>query len=338
MNRVSNLQFPAGNGQWQAVRAPWKKMINGEHNVERALTKWHALDPILVSTPTAKQFLPPVCIPELAQRVHQGMLKRQRSVLAITAAMTLAAFIAWLFGFDQGNFGPVVAAFLLIFIYLAVDYLFVLRDLDRTIDRTLFVSLAYQKGGRFALSAAIVLFIAGLAQLILQNKLGGLVPLVNNFGALFAATESGEWWRYIVGPFIHANAIHWISNMAMLLVAAGLSGIMGRSSILCLIFLAVNVGSVLAVQYIGIGHRPDALLGVSGAIFGLFGWVVGALFRYRARFPHMWLTITWFVCLNVGLAWILVKQTSNVAHISGFVMGLTLGLVGIGLRRNWETR
>lgn len=327
---MPDLRLPAGNGQWQAVRAPWKRLITGRPDVERALAKWHALDPILVATPDSARFAPPLCIPELAQRVHAGMLGRQRAVLAITGVMSLLALAAWWNGLDERGLGPVVAAFFLIFGYLAADYFFVLRHRDRTAQRTLFVYLAYAKGGRLATIATVLMLLAGLAQLYWQDRLGGLVPVVNRFGALFTATGSGEWWRYLVGPFVHASLVHWIGNLAMAMVAAGLAGILGRTLPLCLMFLAFGAGSVLAVEHLGIGHRPDALLGVSGAIFGLLGWVMGITLRERSRYPWMWLTTLMFVVLNIGLAWILVKQSSHVAHVAGFATGLALGLAGIG--------
>lgn len=329
---MADADLPAGNGQWQAVRAPWKRLITGRQDVEHALRRWHALDPILVSTPTSPTFLPPLCVPELADAVHRGMLGRQRAVLAITGIMTVLALVAWQAGFDDGKFGPVVAAFALIFAYLFADYHFVLRHRDRTADRTVFIYRAYRKGGAFAAIAGGVLAAAGLAQLFLQDRLGGLVPMVNAYGALFVPLAAGEWWRYLVGPFVHGGAIHWIGNLAMLVVAAGLAGTMGRIGALSLLFVAINVGSVLAVQYLGIGHTPDALLGVSGGIFGLFGWVVGVTFRERARFPWMWFATLSFVFLNIGLAWILVRQTSNVAHGFGLATGLLSGLVRLGRR------
>lgn len=327
---MPDLRLPAGNGQWQAVRAPWKRLITGRAEVERALSKWHALDPILVATPGSARFAPPLSVPEIAEEVHRGMLGRQRAMLGTTGLITLLALGAWWIGLDARGLGPVVSAFLLIFGYLAADYFFVLRHRDRTAQRTLFVYLAYSKGGRLATLAAVVLVLAGLAQLYWQYRLGGLVPLVNRFGALFTATGSGEWWRYLVGPFVHASLVHWIGNVAMAMVAAGLAGILGRKVPLCLMFLAISAGSVLAVEHLGLGHRPDALLGVSGAIFGLLGWVVGVTLRERSRFPWMWLTTLLFAGLNIGLAWILVKQASNVAHMAGFAMGLALGLGRVG--------
>ena len=173
-----------------------------------------------------------------------------------------------------------------------------------------------------ALIAAIIVVFG------IQVARGGLMNLqeLRNLGALDPAlVHAGEVWRVLSCTFLHANFDHVVGNVIMLyILGMGCEHAFGWAQFLALYVLCGLCGALLSLT------GPHVSVGASGAIFGLAGALVSALWRYRSRL-HVRdrriavLLIGWGVYQFVIGA--LMPQVDNRAHLGGLACGLVLGLV-----------
>lgn len=332
-------RFQLASGTWEFMRLPLKRRRGGLSNVEQSIRRWHPFDPLLVASPESIYFLPPVCVSPLSGRVHNSLLRRSKVSLYWVCFVSLMITLLWITDVGSQRYAPLVLAASAIVGYLYFDYHFICKNIENLSDRALFNCWIYQEGGRFAATMVCILVVSGVTQALVSSRIGGLIPTVNLYGALFTDIKSGQYWRYLTGPFIHSGAVHWISNLAMVTIAAGLAGAMGRAWFLFLLFMTANVVAIFLVGHEVSGSRPDALLGVSGGIFALFGWSVGiTLMRRRILPAYLWVTILLFSLINIGLASMLVKKGSDVTHLSGFLVGLMFGLFVMGAKDSMAGR
>jgi membrane associated rhomboid family serine protease len=154
----------------------------------------------------------------------------------------------------------------------------------------------------------------------------------------------GQWWRLVACTFLHGGLLHLFGNVWFLLMAGRLvERLLGRFEFL-LVYLFAGVGAALA----GMAWFPSAVLvGASGAVFGIYGALLGCYLRGRAVIPwqvlgrHTGLLLFYaaFSLLHDHLA----LKEGLIAHaggaLCGFVGGLALGPVLCPrreLRRRWR--
>lgn len=335
-----NLErFPLASGRWQCLRPPLNRMQDGEVRVAKALRQWHPFDPIIVATPESPRFAPPICLPEISNRVHLKTLFQFRLIIFLLVCSI--ALVSGLLLVGIGNTDKlqrIVGAFGACLLYFSVDYFLVLRHLPLLQERALFTNFVYERTRGVLVPLVCLLVVAGFLQLIMQSTIGGFEALVRRFGLVFSSAMAGDYWRYATGPFIHSGPIHWINNLVTLTVVAGIAGVMGKRSV-TLHFLAYVILTAVAVNLLSEEIRPEALVGISGGIFGLWGWVIGAAFRNRNCLPQLFfLLMGMFALLSVGLSLLLVPKASNTAHISGLILGLVVGAFNIGVQQNLRVR
>ena len=136
-------------------------------------------------------------------------------------------------------------------------------------------------------------------------------------------TLGSQPWRIITSMFLHYGIIHLAVNMyALYTLGTLLEPAMGTKRFLLLYFfcgIAAGLASLTFLVYI-----PSA--GASGALFGLFGYQLGAEiignFHDRRRLVNVFLNFVVFVLIN---GYIAMKVNVDVAgHIGGFLAGLLL--------------
>jgi len=313
------------------MRTPSSRVKTGKEVVERALRNWNPVNPIVVATPDSKKFLPPICIPSIATNLHLRMLKKYKTAIAIFLFALVANVVLWFFN----HMYRITMATEILFPFLTfivIDYSFVLKKMNDTVDRALFVNWIYQYTSKLARPAMALMIIVGCAQIFLQFMLGGLEPVIIKYGTLFSSVETGEWWRFIIGPYFHIGFFHWMNNFFLLSVAMAIAGVMARR-ILLLYFVIINALSAFSVWWFSGGLQIDSVAGISGGIFGLFGWIVAVSMRYRDFFPsYFWLTILLFTSLTIFIS-SMFPHVSNIAHLSGFLVGVVFGILGAGISR-----
>jgi len=141
-----------------------------------------------------------------------------------------------------------------------------------------------------------------------------------------AATTDGEWWRLLTSMFAHYGLMHLLLNMwALLNVGPFLERLLGRT-LFWLIYLAGGVeGGLLSIAW----NRDRVWsAGASGAVFGLYGAVLGWLLREKHGLPRklyrpMLISSLLFAALNIffGLSR---PGIDNACHLGGFTTGFIL--------------
>jgi rhomboid protease GluP len=137
---------------------------------------------------------------------------------------------------------------------------------------------------------------------------------------------SGQGWRLLTAAFLHFGVIHLAANMYALMSLGWLvERLLGRWFYAVMYLLSAVVSSAVAVWW-----NPESVsAGASGAVFAVYGALIGYLLIHRATFPRS-ATLTLmqglliFVGVNVAFG-LTHAGISNAAHIGGLVCGIVLG-------------
>ena len=194
----------------------------------------------------------------------------------------------------------------------------------------------------YLLIAANALFFA----LMVARGVSPLEPTTESiyaWGADFGpATLGREPWRLLTSVFMHIGVIHLALNMDVLSDVGPLAGwLYGKGGFLALYLLSGVGGSLASIIW-----NPSVVsAGASGAVFGLFGGLLGLLLTQRdsfnADFAQQHLTrIVGFLAINVfyGMAQ---PAINNAAHMGGLATGFLLAAAvrpDLSARRRWGAR
>jgi len=158
-------------------------------------------------------------------------------------------------------------------------------------------------------------------------------------------TSGGQWWRLVTSLFLHFGVLHLLFNMWVLSdVGRLVERLVGHTGIAMGYLISGFVGSVTSLLW----HDATVSAGASGAVFGVFGMLLGFMVFQRNSVPiqiakeHRSQALA-FVAFNVlfgfSIPWI-----DQAAHLGGFAAGFLCGLVLNGdlndavvrrSRRNW---
>jgi len=153
-----------------------------------------------------------------------------------------------------------------------------------------------------------------------------LVAWGANFGP---RTTNGEWWRLVTMTFVHSGLIHLLVNLVALVQVGVLLERLAGHFVVAAVFISSGILASLA------SLAADPVLvtyGSSGAIFGMYGLLVGAVVWgtiYRSP-----LTIPFRVLRRLAPAAVVFTiyntngdDLQGIAQFAGFVVGLISGLV-----------
>ncbi len=175
-----------------------------------------------------------------------------------------------------------------------------------------------------ALNASIFLLMGWQSSNLVHPNLPVLLDWGANWGPLTAT--GGGWWRLLAAAFLHFTIFHLLCNLFALWQA----GLLAERLFGNWFFLALYLGTALVSSLASLHRHPTIIsAGASGAVFGVYGALLGYLVRQRGALPrHIWAslgkTILIFVALNLfyGLTQL---QVDNAAHVGGLFSGLVLG-------------
>lgn len=154
-----------------------------------------------------------------------------------------------------------------------------------------------------------------------------------------AATTDGEWWRLVTAMFAHYGLLHLALNMWALFQAGHLvEKLLGRALFTLMYFGSGIIGSLATLLWHG-----DKVwsAGASGAVFGVYGALLGYLWREKHGVPRgvlqplMKSTLT-FAGYNLVYGAIH-PHIDNMAHIGGLAGGILFGWLS-ALPLDAETR
>jgi len=141
----------------------------------------------------------------------------------------------------------------------------------------------------------------------------------------FSIAERGEWWRIITGGFVHIGLLHLAMNMYSLYVLGPLLEQRLGPVRFGLAYMASLVGGSLGALIL---EPRVAVMGASGAIFGLLGLLVLALRSQGIGINQSGLGPV--LLINVFITFS--GYVSLGGHLGGFVVGAALGAVYFGTR------
>jgi TPR repeat protein/membrane associated rhomboid family serine protease len=180
----------------------------------------------------------------------------------------------------------------------------------------------------------------------------GFLPLTlikwgGNFGPL--TVNCHQWWRLLTCCFLHGGIMHLLFNMYALLLAGKLTEQLFGNWY----FLLIYLGCGLAASLTSLWFNPAFVsVGASGAIFGVYGALLGYMKREGGGLPHCvaapvanscWVFIGWNVVYGLlnalnHAADQIVSSLNNAhsnstiidigAHAGGLLAGLIFGFLG----------
>ncbi|MXN92029.1 rhomboid family intramembrane serine protease [Flavobacterium sp. Sd200] len=139
-------------------------------------------------------------------------------------------------------------------------------------------------------------------------------------------TMGGEWWRLFTSMFLHGGIMHVILNIFGLAIAGiFVEPILGRTRYFVLYIICGICGSLASVLW----NDNVVSVGASGAIFGLYGCLLGLLFtnaipKESRKITFMFVAIYAGVNLVMGMLSI---GIDNAAHIGGLLSGVLVALI-----------
>jgi rhomboid protease GluP len=139
-------------------------------------------------------------------------------------------------------------------------------------------------------------------------------------------TLHGQWWRMVVSTFLHFGLIHLFFNMFVLFnIGLFMEDLAGRVGFVVLYLVCGLGGSAASLAW-----QPSIVsAGASGAIFGLYGALLGFLLRHRGSIPAESLASLRkgaFTFIGYNLLYGLRPGVDMAAHVGGLATGFVLGL------------
>ena len=139
-------------------------------------------------------------------------------------------------------------------------------------------------------------------------------------------TLHGQWWRMVVSTFLHFGLIHLLFNMFVLFnIGLFLESLTGRVPFVALYLVCGVGGSAASLAW----HPSIVSAGASGAIFGLYGALLGFLVRHRGSIPAESLASLRkgaLTFIGYNLLYGLRPGVDMAAHLGGLATGFMLGL------------
>lgn len=138
-------------------------------------------------------------------------------------------------------------------------------------------------------------------------------------------TTGGEWWRLFTSMFLHGGFMHLFLNIYGLLIAAiFVEPLLGRKNYLILYILSGLCGSIASIWW----YENTISVGASGAIFGLYGAILGLLLTNA--FPcegKKGIFMMFGIYVGINLLVGLTGGIDNAAHLGGLFSGALIGIM-----------
>jgi rhomboid protease GluP len=179
----------------------------------------------------------------------------------------------------------------------------------------------------------VVILLANIAVFVLMALSG--VSIVNPapktlllWGADYGPkTTSGEWWRLLTSTFVHIGLVHVVFNMFVYIrVAPIIQAMLGRAGFTTIYFVSGIAGSLTSL----IWNPYVVSAGASGAIFGLYGALLGyALVQHGKLKSALVVNLAGYavVFIAYNVIYGMVREgTDMAAHFGGLGAGFISGM------------
>ncbi len=184
---------------------------------------------------------------------------------------------------------------------------------------------------------AINAFVFGIMVILGVNPLAPTSGDLLDLGGNYLPATLAEPWRLFSATFLHAGIIHIGFNMWALRDMGGIAErFYGNAQFLAIYLVAGLFGSLASLFY---SASQAVSVGASGAIFGVAGAIMAALFTKPGKLPsalvsHMRTSMVIFVGYSLFMGFT-VSFIDNSAHIGGLVSGFLMAWI-MAERFDWE--
>lgn len=178
------------------------------------------------------------------------------------------------------------------------------------------------------IAANVLIWLATLfyGAAILQTPADKLLVFGGNAAS---EVQKGEWWRLLSATFLHSGILHIAMNMIGLYSAGVVvERIYGPRLFLIVYFGAGLLGSALSLHF---SAQQAVSVGASGAVFGVAGALLVAVFQHRDKLPKSFSKQTLsgmgffvFYSLLQGMGKL---GIDNAAHVGGLIGGCMVAFI-----------
>jgi membrane associated rhomboid family serine protease len=190
----------------------------------------------------------------------------------------------------------------------------------------------------------IIMIICGAVWMLqVLLTLGGGLDLTRWFGVVPAGVVSGKIWQPVTYMFLHdqTGLLHLLFNMLMLWMFGGELERYWGSHAFLRYYLVCGIGAGILTflfNYFITGYLQTAVIGASGAIFGLF-MAYGMIFAERTvlfmmLFPMKARTMA-LIMFGITFFYTVTQSSTGISHIS-HLAGAIVGF--LYLKRAWRVR
>lgn len=192
---------------------------------------------------------------------------------------------------------------------------------------------ATQQAYQFPVTAALLAInLLVFAAMVFQRSASFMHPddmQLLRWGADFGPLSlGGQPWRILTSNYVHIGFVHILVNMwALWQLGRVAERILGRW-----MYFVIYTASGISGSLLSLLHDPIRIsAGASGALFGIMGALIAALYLGKLPFPKrvrdgLLKNLVWVAVINLGLG-ASVPGIDNAGHIGGLVMGLALGAI-----------
>jgi rhomboid protease GluP len=155
--------------------------------------------------------------------------------------------------------------------------------------------------------------------------------ILQDYAVVPSISKTGEWYRLLTSNFIHLDIAHIALNMYSLwqlhkpVIYFLQEFLQGKLQLILPIFVLLYVLSGIGGSLLSSYKTKGISAGASGAIFGLFGFLL-----VLSILTGQWgvvQSLTFVLALNIGIGLLPGSQIDNWGHLGGFLTGGVFGLV-----------
>lgn len=313
--------MPTHDGHGWAIYCAGRKQpcLSAKHTLER-IGKWLPTNPMLVAAPGMPEFVPPIAIPEFESRLHDGVIRYWRMLVAAVALVAIMFTIPRAF--------PVVISSSALAVMFLLEYRFLSRSAGVVLDRALFFYWLHNSPRARAgiLSCIVFASVVGLVQVIAQETLGSMEAAFHTYGLMYPAARGGEYWRILTGPFLHYGVLHFIANAMMLIFAGWVAFAIRPAAMVAAFFLGCWISAWCQMTFGG--QVYDNFGGMSGGVFAVCALLVTSGAIDRRALPTGLAVLFGSMAVVSGLISELLSETvATVAHLAGAATGAAIALI-----------
>jgi membrane associated rhomboid family serine protease len=323
--------FPQNPYGWSIFEGRELKSVSQDY-VEKTAEKWSPLSKVIFGSPSTNLLLPPILVPELENQMQRRTCRSLLIMFVVSLFGFLLFFISFsgLFIHEKKNI-PAVAFMSLITAFFWIEYISAKRDTAVISERVLYICWLNRSLNKYIYSIPAILIVLGVLQFCVDAIQVENNYLVLKYGIVYLAIDNGEYWRFLIGPFLHSSPQHWFGNMLMVIIFLPMMSPFKRSLYQMTLFYLATVLSSMGVYlyrsyYVTAAIGPDGFAGISGGIFYLQGFLLANVLVYRESYPKGFVfAMAVLVLVNLLAPLLYQNNTSFVAHLIGFILGLTIG-------------